>query len=82
MGKLTVAPETPLQRLLFDVEDRCNRAVAVLNVAARAVEGDAHGLRDDDGGQRLLAAALERIAEELNSVAERAALEHRHPAVA
>jgi hypothetical protein len=84
MSKAKVAPKraaakvsepiTPeeLRKLLHTVEDRCNRAVAVINATARAVEGDELGLYDDEDVQRLLGASLEHIAEELTTVSDRA----------
>ena len=64
-------PENALDELLFAVEDRCNRAVAVLHVAARAVEGDDVGL-DDESVPSVFGAALEHIAEELTALSNRA----------
>jgi hypothetical protein len=60
--------------LLFDVEDRCNRAVAVINFSVLEIEG---GTMIDDPEQgadrrRAIGAALERIAEELAALSERA----------
>ena len=65
------APDRALEELLFTVEDRCNRAVAVLNATARAVEGEELGLRHDDV-PCVFGAALERIAEELETLSDRA----------
>jgi len=67
-------PLTPaeLAELLHTVEDRCNRAVAVINTTARAIEGDELGMYDDEDVQRTLGASLERIAEELTTVSDRA----------
>jgi hypothetical protein len=64
-------PPDALEELLFTVEDRCNRAVAVLNATARAVEGEELGLHHDDV-PCVFGAALERIAEELETLSDRA----------
>ena len=68
------APLTPeaLADLLHTVEDRCNRAVAVINATARAVGGDALHLYEDDDVQRMLGASLERIAEDLTVLSNHA----------
>ncbi len=66
----TLPPE--LGELLFHVEDRCNRAVAVVNVAARAIEGDEFNIDKDEDLSRALGASLERIAEELTELSDRA----------
>jgi hypothetical protein len=76
MSKARIAPRPPapdkaLEELLFTVEDRCNRAVAVINATARAVEGEELGLYHDDV-PRVFGAALERIAEELETLSDRA----------
>jgi hypothetical protein len=56
---------TPLERLIFDVEDRCGRAVQVLREAQERIV-------DLDGEQPLLLAALEMITEDLLVLARRA----------
>ena len=68
------APVAPadLADLLHIVEDRCNRAVAVINATARAVEGDELGMYGDEDVQRMLGASLERIAEDLTVLSDRA----------
>jgi hypothetical protein len=57
--------ETARERLLFDVEDRCGRAVEVLREARGR-------LGDPDGEQPLLLAALEMITADLLALARRA----------
>ena len=76
MSKARIAPRRPapdetLEELLFTVEDRCNRAVAILRVTARAVEGEEVGLHEEDVPS-LFGAALEGIAKELESVSDQA----------
>lgn len=51
---------------------QCNRAVAIVNATARAVGGDTLDLYRDDDVQSLLGASLERIAEELTVLSDRA----------
>ena len=51
---------------------QCNRAVAIVNATARAVGGDTLDLYRDDDLQSLLGASLERIAEELTALSDRA----------
>ena len=62
----------PLTELLHTVEDRCNRAVAVINTTRRAVVGDELGLYDNEDVRRMLGASLERIAEDLTAISDRA----------
>ena len=61
-----------LEDLLATVEDRCNRAIDIINATARAVGGDALDLYQDDDVQSLLGASLQRIAEELTLLSDRA----------
>lgn len=73
-GPHDAAPLTPaeLEHLLNAVEDRCNRAVAVINATARAVGGDQLRMYDDEDVQQMLGASLERIAGELRTLSDRA----------
>jgi hypothetical protein len=78
MSKAGVTPKSHvlpdgLAELLHHVEDRCNRAVAVINVAARALEDNEFRIDADEDMARALGASLERIAEDLTSVSDRAA---------
>lgn len=68
------APLTPdaLEDLLVTVEDRCNRAIDIINATARAVGGDALDLYQDNDVQSLLGASLERIAQDLTALSDRA----------
>ena len=61
-----------LEHLLHAVEDRCNRAVAIINVTARAVGGDQLDMYEDEDVQQMLGASLERIAGELTVLSDRA----------
>ena len=82
MSKAKVAPKAPtakvpprppalLEDLLHTVEDRCNRAVAIINATARAVEGDELGLHDE-GGPEVFARAPDHAAAELSALSDRA----------
>src|ERR1700674_3962792 len=84
MSRTRLAPKAPsakasapltrdaLEDLLVTVEDRCNRAIDIINATARAVGGDTLDLYQDDAVQSLLSASLERIAEELTVLSDRA----------
>jgi len=61
-----------LADLLRTVEDRCDRAVAIINATVSAVGGEALDLYRDDDVQSLLCASLERLAGELAVLSERA----------
>jgi len=72
MGNTTVAPcqESALEKLFFDVEDRCGRAVMVLcDVRSKIIDE----LDDEHGhGWALVIAAVEMITHDLNALANRA----------
>lgn len=70
-------PKTPavpaeLADLLHHVEDRCNRAVQVINVTERAIGGAEMALYQDEDFQRLVGASLEQIAADLTMLSDRA----------
>jgi hypothetical protein len=71
---MSAALTPELAELLHYVEDRCNRAVAVVNFAALEVESGTM-IDDEEQGsdrRRAIGAALERIAEELTMLSARA----------
>lgn len=72
-----MAAESPLDKLLFDVEDRCNRAVSVI----RAVVPLTYECADKEE-QPLATAALEMIAQELEALSARALKERCAPKAA
>jgi hypothetical protein len=57
--------------LLDAVESRCNHAAGIVNVTARAIAGDELTLQDEDV-PTVFAAALERVAGELEALGDRA----------
>ena len=83
MSKSKVSPQAPttnvptpvpadLADLLHTVEDRCNRAVQVINVTERAIVGDELNMYDQEDVRVMLGAGLERLAEELTALSNRA----------
>lgn len=68
----TPAVPADLDALLFAVEDRCNRAVQVINVTERAIGGAEMALYQDEDFQRLVGASLEQIAADLTMLSDRA----------
>lgn len=76
MSKKRVAPPRPvldrsLEELLIAVENCCNRAVSILNATGHAIAGEQVALGDEDVST-VFGAALERIAEQLDSLSARA----------
>ena len=60
-----------LAQLLHAVEDRCNHAAGIVSATARVVAGEELGLQDDEVPS-VYAAALERVARELEALSDRA----------